>query len=40
MARVEQIISPVKLGQGTVVKDISPELREAITAAYREAVDG
>ena len=40
MARVEQVISPVKLGQGTVVKDISGEVIAAITAAYREAVDG
>lgn len=39
MARVEQAISPVKLGQGTVVKDISPEVMRAITTAYQEAVE-
>lgn len=39
IARVEQAISPIKLGQGTVVKDISQEALEAITAAYREAVE-
>lgn len=39
MVRVEQAISPVKLGQGTVVKNISPEVMQAITAAYREAVE-
>lgn len=39
LARVEQAISPVKLGQGTVVKNISTEVMQAITAAYREAVE-
>ena len=39
LARVEQAIFPVKLGQGTVVKDISTEVMQAISAAYREAVD-
>ena len=38
--RVEQAISPVKLGKGTVVRDISEEVMAAITAAYREAVEG
>ena len=38
--RVEQAIAPIKLGQGKVVKDISEEAVAAITAAYREAVDG
>lgn len=40
LSRVEQAISPSKLGQGTTVKDMSTEMIEAITAAYREAVDG
>ena len=39
ISRVEQVISPSKLGQGTTVKDVSPEVMEAITAAYREAVE-
>lgn len=39
MTRVEQAISPVILGHGTVVKDISEEVIAAITAAYREAVE-
>lgn len=33
------VIIEVKLGQGTVVKNISTEAMEAITAAYREAVE-
>ena len=37
--RVEQVIAPTRLGQGTVVTDISEEAIEAITAAYREAVE-
>ena len=40
VARVEQAIFPIELGQGSVVKDISEEAIVAITAAYREAVDG
>ena len=40
LSRVEQAISPNKLGQGTTVKDMSTGMIEAITAAYREAVDG
>ena len=40
LSRVEQAISPSRLGQGTTVRDVSPEVLEAITAAYREAVEG
>ena len=40
LSRVEQAISPSRLGQGTTVRDVSPEVVEAITTAYREAVDG
>ena len=38
--RVEQAIAPIKLGQGTTVRDVSPDVVEAITDAYREAVEG
>ena len=37
---VERIIAPAKIGQGSVVRDITPrllELLEALTAAYQEA---
>ena len=40
LSRVEQAVTPSPLGQGTAVKDISEEVVAAITAAYREAVEG
>ena len=34
---VERIIAPSRIGQGSVVGDITPQLLEALTAAYQEA---
>ena len=34
---VERIIAPIRIGQGNVVSDITPQLLEALTAAYQEA---
>ena len=34
---VEKVIAPVKLGQGNVVWDITPQLLEAVKKAYQEA---
>ncbi len=34
---VEQAIAPVKIGQGNVVRNITSEMLEALTAAYQEA---
>jgi hypothetical protein len=39
LPRVEQL-APVRIGQGTVTYEISEELLEALTDAYREAVSG
>lgn len=40
LPRIEQIVSPTAVGQGTTVRDISDELLEMLTAAYREANGG
>lgn len=40
ITQVEQVIAPLRLGHGNAVRDISQEVMEAITTAYREAVDG
>lgn len=37
---VEQLAAPHKVGKGTTTRDISDELLEALTAAYREAALG
>ena len=37
---VEQAIAPTVIGQGTTVRNITPETLEALTAAYREASKG
>jgi hypothetical protein len=37
IARIEPLIAPTKVGQGTVVKNISDELIAALTEAYEEA---
>ena len=37
MAAVEKIVSPIAIGQGNSVREISEELIDALTAAYREA---
>ena len=34
---VEQVIAPVKIGKGNVVRNITPEILKALTAAYQEA---
>ena len=34
---VEQLVAPGRVGQGTVARELSDELLEALTAAYREA---
>ncbi len=34
---VERAIAPVKIGQGNVVRNITPEILEALTTAYQEA---
>ena len=33
---VERVIAPVRLGQGNTVWNITPQVLEALTAAYRE----
>lgn len=38
LGKVEQLLTPVPLGQGNVVRDISDSLLEALLDAYREAV--
>ena len=35
--RVESVIAPLKIGGGNTVRDITQELLDALTAAYREA---
>jgi hypothetical protein len=40
LPRVEQRIHPASLGQGSTVTNITEELLEALTKAYREAVTG
>lgn len=37
LARVEQIVAPIQVGQGTWTSAINEELLESLTAAYREA---
>ena len=37
VARVEQLLAPIPLGQGNGVRDISDDLLQALTEAYREA---
>jgi hypothetical protein len=37
IGRIEALIAPSKLGQGTVVKELSDELLVALTGAYEEA---
>jgi hypothetical protein len=39
LSRVERI-APVQIGQGTTTREISDELLEALTDAYREAASG
>lgn len=33
---IEQLIEPIKIGQGNTVRNVTPQLLEALTAAYRE----
>ncbi|HEX7101809.1 MAG TPA: hypothetical protein VF201_04110, partial [Nitrolancea sp.] len=40
LSRIEELVAPVTIKQGSVVRDISDELLEALTSAYREAVNG
>lgn len=40
IASVEQIIAPVRIGQGNSLKQIDDALLDALTAAYREAAGG
>lgn len=40
LLRVEEVIAPVKVGQGTSTDNTSEELLAALTAAYQEAVSG
>jgi hypothetical protein len=35
--KIEALISPMKIGKGNVVRDVSDELLAALTAAYEEA---
>ena len=37
---VERIIEPDRIGQGNVLKEITPEILEALTRAYQEANQG
>ena len=37
---VEQIITPLKIGQGNTTGEIGDELLAALTEAYREAASG
>jgi alkylated DNA nucleotide flippase Atl1 len=37
LPRVEELVAPAEVGQGTAVREISDELVEALTDAYREA---
>jgi hypothetical protein len=39
LCRVERIV-PVQIGQGNTTREISDELLEALTDAYREAASG
>ena len=34
---VEQVIAPIKIGQGNTVKNITPQVLDALTTAYQEA---
>jgi len=40
LSRIEVLVAPVKVGQGTTTRDISEEVLEAIADAYREAASG
>ncbi len=40
LVKVEQLIAPAKVGQGTVVHAITDELLEALKQAYQEVVEG
>jgi hypothetical protein len=40
LAHVERIIAPLKIGQGNTTKEMSDELLDALTEAYREAALG
>jgi hypothetical protein len=37
LSKIEQLISPDKVGQGTTIRAVSDDLLEALTDAYREA---
>jgi len=37
---IERIIAPLKMGRGNTIREISDELLEALTDAYREAASG
>ena len=37
ISAVEQAISPINIGQGNTIRDLNPEVFEALTDAYREA---
>jgi hypothetical protein len=40
LPRVEEIIHPTSVGQGNTTREVSEELLEVLTAAYREAATG
>lgn len=40
LPRIEELVAPIAIKQGSVVRNISDELLEALTSAYREAVNG
>jgi len=40
LSRIEELVSPIAIKQGTVIRDISDELLAALTLSYREAVHG
>ncbi len=37
LSRIEQLIAPDHIGQGTYVRNITDEVLDALTAAHREA---
>ena len=37
IAPIEHLLAPIKVGQGNTIRDVSPELLNALTEAYREA---
>jgi hypothetical protein len=39
MERVEELIAPVRIGQGNVIREPSDEALEALTQAYVEAAE-